>query len=80
MPIKWFVARLAAEESGAPTIEYGLICAAIALAILAALSTTGEALVAAFTSLLAPFRKLAAPINTWMAAASPAMTRRIPLP
>jgi len=43
--------RFLADESGATAIEYGLICALIALAILAALNTTGEALVAKLTSL-----------------------------
>jgi pilus assembly protein Flp/PilA len=44
--------RLVADESGATAIEYGLICAAIALAILAALNMTGEKLVASLTTLL----------------------------
>jgi pilus assembly protein Flp/PilA len=45
-------ARYLADDSGATAIEYGLICAGIALAILAALNTTGEALVAKLTFLL----------------------------
>ncbi len=40
------------DQSGATAIEYGLICALIALAIIAAVGTTGEKLVAAFSSLL----------------------------
>jgi pilus assembly protein Flp/PilA len=48
-------ARFLADESGATAIEYGLICAGIGLAILAALNTTGEALVTKFTLLLAAF-------------------------
>jgi len=47
--------RLLADESGATAIEYGLICAAIGLAILAALNTTGTQLVAALTKLLNAF-------------------------
>jgi pilus assembly protein Flp/PilA len=47
--------RLLADASGATAIEYGLICAMIALAIIAAVGTTGDKLVAAFTSLLAWF-------------------------
>jgi pilus assembly protein Flp/PilA len=40
------------DESGATAIEYGLICAGIALLILAALHTTGEELLAKLTFLL----------------------------
>lgn len=47
--------RFAADESGATAIEYGLICALIALAILAVLNTTGEALVASLQTLLDAF-------------------------
>jgi pilus assembly protein Flp/PilA len=47
--------RLIADASGATAIEYGLICAMIALAIILAVGTTGDKLVAAFTSLLAWF-------------------------
>jgi pilus assembly protein Flp/PilA len=47
--------RFAADECGATAIEYGLICALIALAILVALNTTGEALVASLQALLAAF-------------------------
>ncbi|MBI3704871.1 MAG: Flp family type IVb pilin [Rhizobiales bacterium] len=44
--------RFLSDDSGATAIEYGLICAAIGLAILAALNTTGEALLAKLTLLL----------------------------
>ena len=47
--------RFVADESGATSIEYGLICAAIALLILAALNTSGAALVASLTTLLGAF-------------------------
>lgn len=43
------------DESGATAIEYGLICAGIALAIIAAVGLTGEKLVELFTSLLTAF-------------------------
>jgi len=43
------------DDSGATAIEYGLICACIGLAILAALNTTGEALVAKLNLLLSLF-------------------------
>jgi pilus assembly protein Flp/PilA len=44
--------ELLAKTFGATVIEYGLICAMIALAIIAAVGTTGEQLIAAFRSLL----------------------------
>jgi pilus assembly protein Flp/PilA len=44
--------RFLADDRAATAIEYGLICAMIALAIIAAVGMTGESLVAAFTSLL----------------------------
>ena len=43
------------DESGATAIEYGLIAAGIALAIIAAVGLTGDKLVALFTSLLNAF-------------------------
>ncbi|MEA2875471.1 MAG: Flp/Fap pilin component [Hyphomicrobiales bacterium] len=49
------VTRLPKDESGATSIEYGLICAAIALAIITLLQTLGTNLVALFTSLLTAF-------------------------
>jgi pilus assembly protein Flp/PilA len=47
--------RFLQDESGATAIEYGLICAGIALAILLALNTTGEALLEKLTLLLDSF-------------------------
>ncbi len=49
------VIRFVAGEAGSTAIEYSLICALIALTILAVLNTTGEALVASLQSLLAAF-------------------------
>ena len=46
---------LLADRSGATSIEYGLICAMIALAIIAAVGMTGDSLVAKFSSLLGMF-------------------------
>jgi pilus assembly protein Flp/PilA len=43
------------DESGATAIEYGLIAAGIALAIIAAVGMTGDRLVQLFTSLLNAF-------------------------
>lgn len=43
------------DESGATAIEYGLIAAGIALAIIAAVGLTGDKLVQLFTSLLNAF-------------------------
>lgn len=40
------------DSSGATAIEYGLICAGIGLAILAALNITGQQLLAKLTYLL----------------------------
>jgi pilus assembly protein Flp/PilA len=40
------------DENGATAIEYGLICGAIALAIITAVGLTGEKLVALFQSLI----------------------------
>jgi pilus assembly protein Flp/PilA len=47
--------RFLADKTGATAIEYGLIAALIALAILAVLQTTGQALVASLTTLLNAF-------------------------
>lgn len=44
--------RFRDDRAGATAIEYGLICAAIALAILVAVNTTGEELLAKLTYLL----------------------------
>lgn len=46
------VTRFLSDDSGATAIEYGLMCAGIGLAILAALNTTGEALLAKLNLLL----------------------------
>ena len=43
------------DESGATAIEYGLIAAGIALAIITAVGLTGDKLVQLFTSLLTAF-------------------------
>jgi pilus assembly protein Flp/PilA len=47
--------RFLQDEAGATAIEYGLICAGIALAIITAVGLTGDRLVALFTSLLTAF-------------------------
>ena len=44
--------KFLSDESGATGIEYGLIAALIALAIIAAVGQTGERLVALFQSLI----------------------------
>ena len=44
--------KFLSDESGATAIEYGLIAALIALAIIAAVGQTGERLVALFQSLI----------------------------
>ena len=47
--------RLVSDESGATAIEYGLICAGIAVALLAIIASLGGDLVALLTSLLNAF-------------------------
>lgn len=47
--------RFLSDDTGATAIEYGLICGGIGLAILAALNTTGEALLAKLSLLLSLF-------------------------
>lgn len=47
--------RFLRDEFGATAIEYGLIAAGIALAIITAVGLTGDKLVALFTSLLTTF-------------------------
>lgn len=47
--------RFLADESGATAIEYGLICAGIAVAIIAIIKGLGDKLVAALTTLLNAF-------------------------
>jgi pilus assembly protein Flp/PilA len=44
--------RWTADESGATAIEYGLICAAIAVAIMLVVQSLGTSLVAALQSLI----------------------------
>ena len=44
-----FVSRFAKNESGATAIEYGLIAALIAVAIITIVGTLGDQLLAAFT-------------------------------
>jgi len=46
---------LLVDESGATSIEYALMCAGIAMIILAALNMTGERVLELFTSLLGAF-------------------------
>ena len=45
-----FVSRFVKDESGATAIEYGLIAALIAVAIIATVTTVGTALQATFTT------------------------------
>ncbi len=47
--MKNLVKRFAKDESGATAIEYGLIAAGIAVAIIAIVTTVGQSLVAKFT-------------------------------
>ncbi|ABD89244.1 Flp family type IVb pilin [Rhodopseudomonas palustris] len=49
--MKNIVARFLKDESGATAIEYGLIAAGIALAIITAVNTVGSNLSAKFTSI-----------------------------
>lgn len=46
--MKKLFARFAKDESGATAIEYGLIAAGIAVAIIAAVNTVGTDLIAKF--------------------------------
>lgn len=45
-----FITKFAKDESGATAIEYGLIAALIAVAIIAIVGTLGDQLANAFTS------------------------------
>ena len=47
--MKNLVKRFAKDESGATAIEYGLIAAGIAVAIIAIVQTVGTSLIAKFT-------------------------------
>ncbi|MBI5130659.1 MAG: Flp family type IVb pilin [Rhodopseudomonas palustris] len=49
--MKNLLARFVKDESGATAIEYGLIAAGIALAIIAAVNTVGTNLTTKFTSI-----------------------------
>ncbi|HEY0332010.1 MAG TPA: Flp family type IVb pilin [Rhodopseudomonas sp.] len=49
--MKNIVARFLKDESGATAIEYGLIAAGIALAIITAVNTIGTNLTTKFTSI-----------------------------
>jgi pilus assembly protein Flp/PilA len=46
--MKTILARFVKDESGATAIEYGLIAAGIAVAIIAAVNSVGTALIAKF--------------------------------
>ena len=46
-----FIGRLYRDDSGATAIEYGLIAAGIALAIITAVNTVGTNLTTKFTSI-----------------------------
>lgn len=54
--MKGIFKRFLADESGATAIEYGLIAAGIALAIIAALQGLGTKLVSVFTTIAAALR------------------------
>jgi pilus assembly protein Flp/PilA len=47
--------RLVVDESGATSIEYGLICAGIALALITLINSLGENLITMLTRLLDAF-------------------------
>lgn len=49
--MKTLIARLLKDEEGASAIEYALIAALIAVAIIAGVGTLGEGLDSAFTSI-----------------------------
>jgi pilus assembly protein Flp/PilA len=49
--MKNLIARFVKDESGATAIEYGLIAAGIALAIIAAVNSLGSTLNVKFTSI-----------------------------
>jgi pilus assembly protein Flp/PilA len=48
MSMSKFIARFAANESGATAIEYGLIAALVAVVLVGALTTLGTSLKATF--------------------------------
>lgn len=49
MKLKSFIARLRDDESGATAIEYGLICAMIVIAMIAALKGVADSTVGLWT-------------------------------
>ena len=49
--MKNLIARFAKDESGATAIEYGLIAAGIAIAIIAAVNSVGTKLATNFTTI-----------------------------
>ena len=49
--MKTLFSRFASDESGATAIEYGMIAALIAVAIIATLRTVGTSLTAKFTQI-----------------------------
>jgi len=51
LPMTKLVARFVKDESGATAIEYGLIAAGIALAIITAVNNVGGSLSAKFTTI-----------------------------
>ena len=59
--MKNLVKRFAKDESGATAIEYGLIAAGIALAILLAVQTVGTNLSATFSSVAEGVKQKTAP-------------------
>ena len=54
-----FINRFAKDESGATAIEYGLIAALIAVALITILGTVGEKLGTTFTSISEGLKKTA---------------------
>ncbi len=56
--MKNLVSRFVKDESGATAIEYGLIAAGIALAIITAVNSVGTALSSKFTEIKTELNKL----------------------
>ena len=55
--MKNLVARFVKDESGATAIEYGLIAAGIAVAIIAAVNTVGSSLITKFGQVSTELKK-----------------------
>jgi pilus assembly protein Flp/PilA len=55
--MKNLVTRFVKDESGATAIEYGLIAAGIAVAIIAAVNTVGSSLITKFTQVSTELNK-----------------------